>query len=381
VFDRGAIGGACSFGNAGYISPSHVIPLAAPGVVTQGLRWLLDPDSPFYVRPRLDLYLLRWLWRFARTATSEHVRRSAPLLADLGLRSAAQYAALAERLDFGFERSGLLMLHRSPDANRALVEHARRAGLEVDELNADAVQALEPAAAPGLSGVYFPQDAVLDPEHMTSALHRQLAAEGMRFVPHTAVTGFSVREDRIHALETSDGEWTADEVVLAAGAWSPELGRGLGLRLPVQPGKGYSVTITPDGPAPRLPVLLTEAKVAVTPLPGGRLRFAGTLELAGLDASVNERRVRAILRAVPAYLRLGSIEADPGEAWVGFRPCTPDGLPLIGRPASLRNLTVATGHAMLGITLAPATGDLVAAFVTGAPPPFDPMPFRVDRFG
>lgn len=380
VIDRGAIGAACSLGNAGYVSPSHVVPLAAPGVVTQGLRWLLDPESPFYVRPRFDLDLFRWLWRFVRASTSAHVRRAGPVLADLGLRSVAQYAALADRLDFGFERSGLLMLHRNADTNRTLVAHARRAGLEVEVLDADAVQALEPAAAPGLGGVFFPQDAVLDPEQMTRALHRHLASNGVRFVPHTAVTGFDVHEGRIRALETSGGAWTADEVVLAAGSWTPELGRQLGLRVPVQPAKGYSVTVTLDG-GPRLPVLLTEAKVAVTPLPGGRLRFAGTLELAGLDASVDERRVRAILRAVPTYLRLDAVETDPSEAWVGFRPCTPDGLPLIGRAPTVDNLTVATGHAMLGITLAPVTGDLVAALVTGAPPPFDPTPFRLGRFG
>lgn len=380
VLDKGEIGAACSLGNAGYVSPSHVIPLAAPGVVTQGLRWLLDPESPFYVRPRLDLGLARWLWRFMRSSTADHVRRAGPLLADLGLRSAAHYAALADTLDIGFAPSGLLMLHRDAAANHTLVEHARRAGLDVDVLDAASVQDLEPTAAPGLGGVFFPQDAVVDPERMTTALHRRLEANGVRFLPHTEVTGFAVREGRIHAIETTRGDIEAREVVLAAGSWSTDLGRSLGLRLPVQPAKGYSITIPPDGPSPRLPVLLTEAKVAVTPLPEGRLRFAGTLELAGLDASINERRVRAILRAVPDYLRLSPIDAEPADAWVGFRPCTPDGLPFIGRAQAVSNLTVATGHAMLGITLAPATGDLVAALVAGEPPPFDPTPFRLDRF-
>ena len=385
VLDRGAIGAACSWGNAGYVSPSHVVPLAAPGVVTQGLGWLLDPESPFYIKPRPDLDLVRWLWHFLRAGTAEHVERSAPVFADLGLRSVALYAALAETLDIGFEPSGLLMLHRTEAGaakNRALTESARAVGLEVDVLAPDAVRALEPTVADGIGGVFFPQDAVVDPARMTAALHRHLEAEGVRFLPHTEVTGAERREGRIASIQTTQGELRPETVVLAAGAWSAAFGKCVGLRLPVQPAKGYSVTITPEGRMPRLPVLLSEAKVGVTPLPEGRLRFAGTLELAGLDARVNERRVAAILRAVPEYLEpFEHVNADPAAAWAGFRPCTPDGLPLIGTPDGIANLVVATGHAMLGISLAPATGTLVAALVAGTTPPFDPTPFRVGRFG
>lgn len=384
VLDRGEIGAACSWGNAGYVSPSHVVPLAAPGVVTQGLRWLLDPESPFYVRPRLDLGLARWLWRFARSGTAAHVRRAGPIFADLGLRSIAHYTTLDASLDLGFRPTGLLMAHRTEhglNANLALADKARAVELEVDVLTPSAVQTLEPAVADGIGGIFFPQDAVVDPARMTDALHRYLEAEGVRFLPNTEVTGFEQHGERITSIWTAQGEVEADEVVLAAGSWSAEIGRTLGLQLPVQPAKGYSVTVAPEDPVPQIPILLTETKVAVTPLSEGRLRLAGTLELAGLDPTVNERRVRAILRAAPAYLRLDAVEAHPSEAWAGFRPCTPDGLPLIGRPARLDNLAVATGHAMLGITLAPATGDLVAAIVEGTPPPFDPSPFRVERFG
>ncbi len=384
VLDRGDIGAACSFGNAGYVSPSHVVPLAAPGVVTQGLRWLLDPESPFYVRPRLDVELARWLWQFARAGTAAHVARSGPVFANLGLRSVAHYADLAERFDIGFAPSGLLMLHRTEpgrEKNLGLAEQARAVGLDVDTLDPDAVQALEPTVADGIGGIFFPQDAVVDPARMVSALHRMLEADGVRFLPHTDVTGFEQRNGSVRTIRTTQGDLHPETVVLAAGSWSPVLGRDLGLRLPVQPAKGYSVTITPDGPMPHLPVLLAEAKVAVTPLPEGRLRFAGTLELAGLDPNVNERRVGAILRAVPDYLAPFDVIDTAEEAWVGFRPCTPDGLPLIGTPDSLRNLVVATGHAMLGISNAPATGTLVAALVAGEPPPFDPAPFRVGRFG
>ena len=384
VLDRDEIGAACSWGNAGYVSPSHVIPLAAPGVVTQGLGWLLDPESPFYIKPRLNLELGRWLWQFVRAGTAAHVERSAPIFADLGLRSVAAYAALAETLDIGFEPSGLMMLHRTDAGrakNQALTDAARAVGLDVDVLDSDAVQALEPTVADGIGGIFFPQDAVVDPARMTAALHRHLEAEGVRFLSHTEVTGAERRGDAITSLQTTQGELCPETVVLAAGSWSAAFGKRLGLRLPVQPAKGYSITVMPEGARPRVPVLLTEAKVAVTPLPDGRLRFAGTLELAGLDARINTRRVASILRAVPDYLEpFDRIEADPAEAWAGFRPCTPDGLPIIGRADDISNLVVATGHAMLGISLAPATGALVAALAADEKPPFDPSPFRLSRF-
>ena len=387
VVDRGAMGQGCSSGNAGFVSPSHVVPLASPGVIAQGLRWMLDRTSPFYIKPRLSADLAGWLWKFRGACTPANVERAVPLLRDLSLASAALYRDLEATagLDFGLQATGLLMLHRTDKgraANLELAAHAEAAGLDVEHVDATGVEALEPrlAGRDDLAGVYYRQDAALDPGRLMQALRDRLTTAGVALLPDTAVYGFVHDGQRITALESAGGFIYADEVVLAAGAWTPGLAAQLGLKVPVQAAKGYSVTLTPAGGPFRLPLLLTEAKVAVTPM-AGRLRLAGTLELAGLDPTVDTARVQAILDAAQAYLPdLDLAGIDPAEAWHGFRPCTPDGLPLIGRAPRFRNLTVATGHAMMGITLAPATAHLIADILHDEPSAIDRTALRVDRF-
>ena len=359
----------CSFGNVGMIVPSHVVPLAAPGMVSMGLRYMLSPESPFYVRPRPSLDLLRWGVRFWRAANARHVARAAPVLRDLHLASRACFEDLARTHDIGLVQRGLLMLcrtaHGLAEETRA-AEHARSLGVPADVLGPSEAQALEPEVRLDVTGaVHYPLDCHLTPARLMAALRESLERSSVRFVWNASVTGWRKREGRVEAAITSQGELAADEFVLAAGVWSVPVARDLGLSLPMQAGKGYSLTLPAPRRLPALCAILSEARVAVTPM-GGALRVGGTMELTGIDTTVDERRVRGIAKAVPQYLPdFAASDFEGVPAWCGLRPCSPDGLPYVGRTHRFRNLSIATGHSMMGVSLAPITGRLVADVLSG----------------
>lgn len=374
----------CSFGNAGMIVPSHVVPLAAPGMVSLGLRYLLSPESPFYVRPRASLDLLRWGARFWRAANARHVERSAPVLRDLHIASRACFEELAGTIDFGLVTRGLLMLckttHGLEEEARA-ADHARSLGVPATVLSAAEAQALEPGVRLDVAGaIHYPLDAHLTPGRLMASLRESLERSSVRMVWNASVTGWKTREGRVEAAVTTRGDLTADEYVLAAGVWSTPVARDLGLSLPMQAGKGYSLTLPAPRRLPHLCALLHEARVAVTPM-GRALRVGGTMELTGIDTAVNPARVRGIVKAVPRYLpdfEVGDFDGLP--AWVGLRPCSPDGLPYLGRTGRFRNLSVATGHSMMGVSLAPISGRLMAETLAGAPPSIDIEALSPDRY-
>jgi D-amino-acid dehydrogenase len=384
LVEQGELASGASYGNAGWIFPSHATPLPAPGVVGQALRWLFDAESPFYVKPRLDLALARWLAGFLRASTAERMRRTFGLHRELSLASLVSYEKLAKLpgMDFGFARSGLVVAcatRAGLDEMRAEYLLLRAHGGDGELLDSDALPARAPALAGDLAGgVFYPEHAHVHPARFVEALGRAAAARGVAIRTRTEVLAFEVEGGRVVRALTTRGPVQAEQFVLAAGAWSPRLARSLRLRLPVESAKGYSLT-APRPPALGDPCLmLAEAKVGVTPL-GAEVRFAGTLELAGLDLSVNLRRVRAIERAARRFLpELGALA--PSEIWRGLRPLLPDDLPAIGRLRALANLIVATGHGMCGISQAPITGELVSELATGARPSLDLTPFSPDRF-
>jgi D-amino-acid dehydrogenase len=384
VVEQGEIASGCSYGNAGLIVPSHSIPLAAPGVLTRGLKWMLQADSPFYVKPRFNRDLISWLWRFRSYCNPAAVQRGLPLLLDLQRQSLALFDSIIKReqLDCSFKQNGNLALFKTDHGYREGLEEARllqESGLTLEILDAEAVRSREPAVQPDVvGGVFFKEDAQVDPDLFVRGLADQVRELGGKLVTSTRVKGFELRGRRVSTVMTSRGDYSPDQVVIATGAWSQGLARHLNLKLPVQPAKGYSITVKNPKLCPRTPLMLAEARAAVTPL-GSGLRFAGTLELAGFDMTINQRRVNAIRQAATDYL-IGTEAADLIEAWRGLRPCTPDGLPLIGRPRSLENLVVATGHAMLGISLGPVTGQLVGQVVGGQLPAVDLNALGVDRF-
>ena len=384
LLEQGEIAAGSSYGNAGWFVPSHSVPLAAPGALADGLKWMLDPQSPFYVRPRFDLDLFEWILRFGLASRDGPMCRAIPVLRDLSLASGVLYGQLSalDGLAFDYEHKGMLTVFKTAHGLEHGGTEARllnEFGLRADVMDAEQVHQLEPALRPDVvGGVHFPDDAHFNPAKFVLGLAKLAETRGVRMERNTEVTGFETANKKVAAVKTRRGDFRAGQVILAAGAWSPAVARDLRLKIPVQAAKGYSLTMPRPETGPAMPLMLGEARVAVTPM-GGLLRFAGTLELAGLDLSINVRRVDAIVRAAEAYLQIERV-APNEEPWRGLRPCAPDGLPMLGRTRAYENLIVATGHAMLGMSLGPITGKLVAQVAFGEKPEMDLHPLRAERF-
>lgn len=376
----------CSLGNSGLVVPSHVIPLASPGAIRVALRSLFNPSSPLRLHPRLDAEYLRWCWLFCRNANEEHVRRSAPALRDIALLSKNCYEELTQAWGnrFHFTQQGLLMLCATThgfEEEASTAEFASRLGIPAEVLDARAAAALEPGIDMAIAGaVRYPLDSHLAPQLFVPELTRQLEASGVELRWSTETRGWRTTGDRVTALLAADGEIAGDEFVLAAGSWSGEIARTLGMRLPMQAGKGYNLTLQQPRVLPRMSSILLEARIAVTPM-GSTLRFAGTLQLAGLDGSIDPRRVQAIVDAIPRYYPQFSAADFKGvKPWSGLRPCSPDGMPYIGRTRRYSNLIIASGHAMMGMSLGPGTGLLVSDLVERRQPSMSLDRFDPDRF-
>jgi D-amino-acid dehydrogenase len=372
----------CSFGNAGMIVPSHFIPLAAPGMVKLGLKWMWNPESPFYIKPRLNLDLITWSLRFWQASTQQKVDRAAPVLRDLSLLSRQSFEEIG--LDFGLVKKGLLMLckkQQTLDEEAHMASLANRLGIPAEVLDSKATAALDPSVTMDVAGsVFFPKDCHLSPERFVAAIEDELKSLGTNILWQTEVQGFATEAGLIKAVKISQGEIPTDELVLSGGVWSAEIARVLQLKLPMQAGKGYSLTLKNPRQLPALCSICTEARLAVTPM-NGALRFGGTMELAGIDETINPRRIKGIVRAIPDYFPAFQ-ESDFAEIqpWSGLRPCSPDGLPYIGRTQRWKNLTIAAGHAMMGLSLAPATGQIIASILSNEPSPIPLALFNPDRF-
>ncbi len=376
----------CSFGNAGMIVPSHFVPLAAPGMVALGLKWMWNPRSPFYIKPRLSWDLLAWAFRFWRSSTKAHVERSAPLLRDLHLASRAAYEELASQWGDAFElkRHGLLMLCKTQhalDEESHTADKANALGIPAQVHDASSTAKLDPDVQMDVQGsVFFPRDCHLSPDKLMAQFQSRLTAGGATFLWNATVTGFDHDSGRVKLVRTTQGDIAADEVILAGGSWTTGIGKQLGLSLPMQAGKGYSLTLEKPREQPQICSILTEARVAVTPM-GGALRFGGTMEIAGLSEKISPQRVQGIIEAAPRYFPNFQVSDFAGiEPWRGLRPCSPDGLPYLGRTSRYENVIIATAHAMMGLSLAPISGKLVSQIATGDKPKIDLSLLSPDRF-
>lgn len=383
VFDKSDMNDGCSYGNAGMIVPSHIIPLAQPGMIAQGIKWMFDSHSPFYVKPRLNLDLMKWGLQFYKHANYKHVEKAMPALRDLSLLSKELYQDFArQNSSFFYEEKGLLMLFKT-DKTGIEIEHegilAERLGLQVDFLSKAEVSQLEKGTVTDIiGGVHYKSDAHIYPQKFMQFIKDELNRMNVKIEQNTSVNDFVLKNNKVAEIITDKGTFTTDEVVLAAGSWSPYIARKLNINISILPGKGYSFTLKDQEHKPSIPSILCEGKVAVTPM-NTDIRFGGTMEITHTnDIKINQNRLQGIVNSINDFYPELKIEMPKEEdTWFGFRPCTPSGMPIIARDKKLKNLTVVTGHAMMGLSLAPATGKIVSEIIAEKPASVNTQMFQL----
>jgi D-amino-acid dehydrogenase len=368
VVDQGEFGAAASWGNAGWITPSFSSPLPAPGLVRTSLGMLVRPTSPLYMKPRLSVGFGRWLWRFTRYCNAPAYYEGLRALATLNRDTFHRFDALETGLrPFEMHRDGILFAFSSDEGMRHVLDDLEAMHdlgySKPQSLSAEETRALEPAlSAELIGGVLATDERHVYPPSFSAALADGLRTGGATLLAGTEVQGIRVADSVVSRADTTTGPITGDVFVLTAGAWSGRLAGMAGFRLPMEAGKGYSINISAPALKLRRPLYLTEARVGMSPFEN-TLRVAGTMEFSGINEALDTRRVDAIRRSVAAYLPTGWAKGESVTEWAGMRPMLPDGLPAIGRAPGISNLFVGTGHAMLGVTLAPVTaaalGDLI----------------------
>ena len=387
ILEKGDFLDNCSYGNAGYVCPSHFVPLATPGIVKQGLKWMMNARSPFYVQPRLNWDLLNWGLKFLASANAGKVAKAEIPLRDIALLSHQEYAnwEKSERLSFNFVHKGLLEIFQTDEkAHHAehLVARSLELGLEAQLLNKKELQALEPQTrVEAMGAIYFKCDSHLFPNKLMKVLIDHLKSTGVQFIDHVQVDRFEVNKKIITRAIAGERTFEADEFILAAGAWTDSLARSLDVRIPMVAGRGYSITLENSSYKLNHPAVLAEGRVALTPMDDRTIRFGGTMEITSIGRKPRYERVQGILDSVRRFFPDFTEELpSPEKIWYGYRPCSADGLPYIGRVSRYGNLVVATGHAMLGLSLGAGTGKLVGEIINGSRPSMDLSPFAVERF-
>jgi D-amino-acid dehydrogenase len=385
VVDRGTFGAGCSHANCGYVCPSHVLPFAAPGAIWSTLKTLFKRNSPLKVRPGVALANLRWFLGFARKCNTRDMLASGHAIQTLLNSSRSLFDELirAERIECEWETKGLLFVFKTPKH----FEHythtdellRREFAMPAKRFDSGELAALEPALKPGMAGGYlYESDAHLRPNRLMSELHRVLLALGVEIRENCAVTGFAKSADIASAIHTSVGDIPADHFVVATGAWTPQLNAELGCRVPIQPGKGYSITMPRPAVCPTYPLIFEEHRVAVTPFASG-YRLGSTMEFAGYDDRLNRSRLLLLTDAAKLYLK-DPLAEPVQEEWWGWRPMTYDSVPVIDRAPAASNVLIAAGHNMLGLSMAPATGKLVSEMLSGGATHIDAAPYSLKRF-
>jgi D-amino-acid dehydrogenase len=388
VIDQTDILNNCSYGNAGYVCPSHFVPLATPGIVKQGLKWMLNPQSPFYVKPRLSWSLMQWGLKFMQMATPENVDKAAIPLKDFALLSQHWYEEWAKlpQFKFAYEQKGLLEIFQTnkvADHTHHLVQKAHDIGLtDTRLLNQEELFALEPQHKMNAIGaVYFACDAHLYPNKLMKQLIEDLKSKGVQFCLGETVKNFEKENGKIKSVITDKNKYTPDSVVIATGSWSREMVQQLGITMPLMPGRGYSITLENSPYQTNYPSVLVEGRVALTPMDGNKMRFGGTMEITTTQAPPQMNRVVGLLKAVKKFFPEFEIPTPSWEqVWYGYRPCSADGLPYLGRSRKIQNLVIASGHSMIGLSLGAGTGKLVAEILDEKPTSIDISFYNPERF-
>ncbi len=384
VVDQSGMDSGASYVNAGYLSPSHIVPLSAPGVMKKGLKWMFNSSSPLYIKPRLESDFLKWVLAFNKSCNANHVKKAIPAIKSISLLSQDLYDDIrqTENFSFHYEKKGLLMLCQTEKMLEEEVKTAhlaKREGLDASEISLQDLKTLEPNVNINVKGAtYYKCDSHTTPHEFMIEMKTYLQTVGVQFLLNEKVEDLTVDNGKISEIKTNKQSLKADEFVLAAGSWSHLLSKKLGIKLLLQAGKGYRINTT-QTTGIQIPSILTEAKVAVTPM-NGFTRFAGTMEIAGINHTINSTRVEAISQATTRfYPNVELTQQEKQNAACGLRPVTPDGLPYIGKSSKCENLTIATGHAMMGWSMGTATGKLVSEIISNHPTSLDVNVFTPDR--
>lgn len=368
VFDSHGFDDSCSHGNAGMIVPSHMIPLASPGMISKGLKWMFKSSSPFYIHPQMNYSFLRWLYLFYKSSNQIHVNQSIPVLTQMSLESKSLWRELAVELGLSIQDKGILMLFNTEAVAKEEIRTAKRAadlGLENKILSSEELKKIDKVNIDALGAVHYKCDMHISPNKVMHVLKTRLTNNGVHLHANSKVDRIEVlQENRIEICSNFTADYF-DELVIASGAWSQQLAKLLDLRLPLLSGKGYSISVSKLNNKSTIPSILCEAKVAITPFVD-KVRVAGTMELGALNHTVNSNRVRGIVNSIAQYYPNFNIEQLKTEqVWAGLRPCSPDGMPYIGTHPKYSNVKIATGHAMMGLSLAPATGLYISEIING----------------
>lgn len=371
VFDKTEATNNCSFGNAGLIAPRYIIPLASPGVISQGLGYMLKKESPFYIHPRLNKDLISWLWKFKKAATPERSKAAGPVLRDLIRRNQKLLERLQDKdqLEFSYHKNGHLTLCETTatlEKEKKTAERAKELGVEVQILTAEEVFEKEPHAPKNTIGAsFYPEDAHLYSNQLMKELHQLLEKRGVTFQLNTEIKNLvETPSGETWAISAQKETFTGDYAIVCGGAWTPDLMKKLHVNIPIQAGKGYSITLKNPPHISRYNFTMEEKKVAITPM-GNAMRFAGTMEIVGRNLSITAPKVRAIKKAIlefyPDYVME---DLDKEEVWVGLRPCSADGMPYVGKIENYQNIYISSGYSMVGMSLSFATGEIIKQLMT-----------------
>jgi D-amino-acid dehydrogenase len=383
IVEKSNLNSGASFVNAGFISPSHVVPLAAPGMVAMGAKMMFNSASPFYLKPRLNVNLLKWAWAFNKSATAKHVKKAAPIIKELTVFSRELFQEFKNNqlFNFHFEKKGLLMAYQTLKFEKKEAELAKIAktqGLEVTHINKAKLKEMEPEIK-AEGAYYYMCDAHSTPNEFMQKMILYLKSKGVIFYANETVLSIKNNVNDTQSLTTNKRTLTFDELVIAAGAWTPALVKKLGIKLLVEAGKGYSINVFRNTGI-KYPAILAERNTAITPM-DGFTRFGGTMEIGGINSKINKKRVQQIAENVKAfYPNVHIMQEEQDKAACGLRPLSPDGLPFIGRSKYFKNVTIATGHAMMGWSQGPATGKLISEIITDNKTSINLTPFSLERF-
>ena len=389
VLEKGDYLDNCSYGNAGFVCPSHYVQLATPGVLKQGIKWMFDSKSPFYIQPRLDKDLMLWGLSFLKSAKHKNIEKNGVPLRDIGLLAKAEYENNWQKdFDFSYSDKGMIEIFQTEAAKHECAEtvaFGQRLGLDVALVDKAALDQLEPnTEINAIGAIHYRCDGHLYPNKLMKNLITYLQSKGVSLIDNCEVNGFETSGKDIRTIKTTNGDFSADSVVLASGSWSGQLTRQLGLKIPVVGGRGYSITLPVENNSMNLqhPGILVEGRCAFTPMDGDKVRFGGTMEITDVNTPPRMNRVEGILKAVHDFfpeINI-SLESVKDKIWYGFRPVSGDGMPYIGKVKKYSNLVVATGHAQLGISLGSATGLLVKELLNGESTSVDISAFAAERF-